>query len=45
MKQQMALLQTHLAQLTSTPITAQPSSQTQTPQPVNNSSDNTAKVV
>jgi hypothetical protein len=39
MKQQMALLQTHLAQLTATPIT------TQTPQPVNNSSDNTSKVV
>ena len=45
MKQQMALLQSHLAQLTATPITAQPSSQTQTPQPVDNSSDNSAKVV
>ena len=44
MKQQMALLQTHLAQLTATPI-APPSSQTQTPQPVDSSSDNSAKVV
>ena len=47
MKQQMALLQSHLAQLTSTPAQAPAPApvQSQGPQPINSGDSNSAKVV
>ena len=45
MKQQMALLQSHLAQLTATPAQAPAPVQSQGPQPVDSSNDNSAKVI
>jgi len=47
MKQQMALLQSHLAQLTATPAqTSAPAPvQSQSPQPINSGDSNSAKVV